>query len=86
MVFSFTESVCVCATFLCREECVGVSSETPVVLNSQKTVTWAVAGGAEPQLDEAELKKMSKLEKAGIKVLPASVRYSRSEGYCSDSH
>ncbi|XP_053086807.1 LIM and calponin homology domains-containing protein 1a isoform X10 [Pangasianodon hypophthalmus] len=59
-----------------REECVGISSETPLALNSQKTVTWAVVGGAEPQLDEAELKKMRKLEKAGIKVLPASARYS----------
>ncbi|XP_053336153.1 LIM and calponin homology domains-containing protein 1a [Clarias gariepinus] len=59
-----------------REECVGISRETPLALNSQKTVTWVVEGGAEPQLDEAELKKMKKLEKAGIKVLPASVRYS----------
>ncbi|XP_060772525.1 LIM and calponin homology domains-containing protein 1a isoform X10 [Neoarius graeffei] len=59
-----------------REECVGISSETPLVLSSQKTVTWAVVGEAEPQLDEAELKKMKKLEKAGIKVLPAHVRYS----------
>ncbi|MCJ8749203.1 hypothetical protein PDJAM_G00173680, partial [Pangasius djambal] len=59
-----------------REECVGISSEQPLALNSQKTVTWAVVGGAEPQLDEAELTKMRKLEKAGIKVLPASARYS----------
>ncbi|XP_058240612.1 LIM and calponin homology domains-containing protein 1a isoform X2 [Hemibagrus wyckioides] len=50
-------------------------SEMPLTLNSQKTVTWAVAVGAEPQLDEAELQKMRKLEKAGIKVLPASVRH-----------
>ncbi|KAK3523197.1 hypothetical protein QTP86_021756, partial [Hemibagrus guttatus] len=50
-------------------------SETPLTINSQKTVTWAVAGGAEPQLYEAELQKMRKLEKAGIKVLPASVRH-----------
>ncbi|XP_047672107.1 LIM and calponin homology domains-containing protein 1a isoform X5 [Tachysurus fulvidraco] len=51
-------------------------SEKPFTLDSQKTVTWAVAVGAEPQLDEAELKKMRKLEKAGIKVLPAFVRHS----------
>ncbi|XP_053533620.1 LIM and calponin homology domains-containing protein 1a isoform X3 [Ictalurus punctatus] len=59
-----------------REECVGISSEMPLALHSQKTVTWAVEGEAEPQLDEVEFKKMRKLEKAGIKVLPASARYS----------
>lgn len=75
-----------CGTFLCREECVGIASKTPPTVNSQKTVTWAVAGGAEPQLDEAELKKMRKLEKAGIRVLPASARYSRLEEIRSDIH
>ncbi|XP_072526842.1 LIM and calponin homology domains-containing protein 1-like isoform X5 [Salminus brasiliensis] len=58
-----------------REECVGVLREGGISPNSQKTVTWNVAKGSEPELGEDELKKMKKLEKAGIKVLPASVRY-----------
>ncbi|XP_062407395.1 LIM and calponin homology domains-containing protein 1-like [Sardina pilchardus] len=53
-----------------------------------KTVTWAQDGGAEeeqenrPEMQEEEeeemeerMRKMKRLEKAGIKVLPASVRY-----------
>ncbi|XP_057186776.1 LIM and calponin homology domains-containing protein 1a isoform X8 [Triplophysa rosa] len=59
-----------------REESVDVSKEGAVVSQSpafQKTVTWAGEKGVE--LDEAELKKMRKLEKAGIKVLPACARY-----------
>ena len=32
----------------------------------------------EERLEEEEMRKMKRLEKAGIKVLPASVRYSRS--------
>lgn len=77
--------MCVCVCLISRrEECVGISSEMPLALHSQKTVTWAVEGGAEPQLDEVEFKKMRKLEKAGIKVLPASARYSRLEGPHSD--
>uniref|UniRef100_A0AAR2J2G1 LIM and calponin homology domains 1a n=1 Tax=Pygocentrus nattereri TaxID=42514 RepID=A0AAR2J2G1_PYGNA len=58
-----------------REECVGVLKDGSITPNSQKTVTWAAAKGAEPELGEEELKKMRKLEKAGIKVLPATVRY-----------
>ncbi|XP_036438924.1 LIM and calponin homology domains-containing protein 1a isoform X2 [Colossoma macropomum] len=58
-----------------REECVGVLRDGGISPNAQKTVTWAVAKGAEPELGEEELKKMRKLEKAGIKVLPATVRY-----------
>ncbi|KAL7855751.1 hypothetical protein AOLI_G00193550 [Acnodon oligacanthus] len=58
-----------------REECVGVLRDGSISPNSQKTVTWAAAKGAEPELGEEELKKMRKLEKAGIKVLPATVRY-----------
>lgn len=56
-----------------------MSKEGPVASRSpafQKTVTWAGEKGVE--LEEAELKKIRKLEKAGIKVLPASVRYCRS--------
>ncbi|TSO98540.1 LIM and calponin homology domains-containing protein 1 [Bagarius yarrelli] len=59
-----------------REERVDIVDETHLTLNSQKTVSWAVAVGAEPHLDEAEVTKMRKLEKAGIRVLPASARYS----------
>ncbi|XP_046698814.1 LIM and calponin homology domains-containing protein 1a isoform X3 [Silurus meridionalis] len=66
---------CSTSTSPIREEDVGISSETPLVLSSHRTVSWAVVEGAEPQLDEAELKKMKKLEKAGIRVLPASARY-----------
>ncbi|KAL7841504.1 hypothetical protein SRHO_G00251950 [Serrasalmus rhombeus] len=58
-----------------REECVGVLRDGSITPNSQKTVTWAAAKEAEPELGEEELKKMRKLEKAGIKVLPATVRY-----------
>ncbi|XP_067297939.1 LIM and calponin homology domains-containing protein 1a isoform X2 [Pseudorasbora parva] len=60
-----------------RQECVEVLKEGAGVsrnLASKKNFTWADEKGAE--LGEAELKKMRKLEKAGIKVLPASVRYS----------
>uniref|UniRef100_A0A8B9HSP6 LIM and calponin homology domains 1a n=1 Tax=Astyanax mexicanus TaxID=7994 RepID=A0A8B9HSP6_ASTMX len=57
-----------------REECVGALKEEGSSTNSQRTVTWAVAKGVEPELGE-ELKKIRKLEKAGIKVLPSSVRY-----------
>ncbi|XP_049328159.1 LIM and calponin homology domains-containing protein 1a isoform X6 [Astyanax mexicanus] len=60
-----------------REECVGALKEEGSSTNSQRTVTWAVAKGVEPELGE-ELKKIRKLEKAGIKVLPASVRYNNS--------
>ncbi|XP_056316703.1 LIM and calponin homology domains-containing protein 1a isoform X4 [Danio aesculapii] len=58
-----------------RQECVEVLKEGAVVSQKkvQKHFTWTVEKGAE--LDEAELKKMRKLEKAGIKVLPATVRY-----------
>ncbi|XP_073802993.1 LIM and calponin homology domains-containing protein 1a isoform X27 [Danio rerio] len=58
-----------------RQECVEVLKEGAVVSQKkvQKHFTWMVEKGAE--LDEAELKKMRKLEKAGIKVLPAAVRY-----------
>lgn len=61
-----------------RQECVEVLKEGAVVSQKkvQKHFTWMVEKGAE--LDEAELKKMRKLEKAGIKVLPAAVRYNRS--------
>ncbi|KAI4875173.1 hypothetical protein NFI96_014239 [Prochilodus magdalenae] len=59
-----------------REECAGVPREGGISPNTQKTVTWTVAKGAESELGEEELKKMRKLEKAGIKVLPATVRYS----------
>ncbi|KAG9259650.1 LIM and calponin homology domains-containing protein 1 isoform X3 [Astyanax mexicanus] len=60
-----------------REECVGALKEEGSSTNSQRTVTWAVAKGVEPELGE-ELKKITKLEKAGIKVLPSSVRYNNS--------
>uniref|UniRef100_A0A8B9HZ62 LIM and calponin homology domains 1a n=1 Tax=Astyanax mexicanus TaxID=7994 RepID=A0A8B9HZ62_ASTMX len=60
-----------------REECVGALKEEGSSTNSQRTVTWAVAKGVEPELGE-ELKKIRKLEKAGIKVLPSSVRYNNS--------
>ncbi|XP_076151800.1 uncharacterized protein LOC143134946 [Alosa pseudoharengus] len=52
-----------------------------------KTVTWAQDGAVEkdedrPEADEEEeedkMRKMKRLEKAGIKVLPASVRYGSS--------
>ncbi|XP_050962566.1 LIM and calponin homology domains-containing protein 1a isoform X1 [Labeo rohita] len=59
-----------------RQECIEVLKEEAVVSRSiafHKNSTWADEKGAE--LEEAELKKMRKLEKAGIKVLPASVRY-----------
>ncbi|XP_048054379.1 LOW QUALITY PROTEIN: LIM and calponin homology domains-containing protein 1a [Megalobrama amblycephala] len=59
-----------------REECVKVLKEGAGVSRSlalKKNFTWADEKGAE--LEEAELKKIRKLEKAGIKVLPATVRY-----------
>ncbi|KAI5628185.1 LIM and calponin-likey domains-containing protein 1 isoform X3 [Silurus asotus] len=65
-----------------REEDVGISSEMPLVFSSHRTVSWAVVEGAEPQLNEAELKKMKKLEKAGIRVLPASARYTSPKVTC----
>lgn len=46
----------------------------------QKNSTWVNEKGVE--LEEAELNKMRKLEKAGIKVLPAPVRYNRSAVEC----
>ncbi|XP_035385783.1 LIM and calponin homology domains-containing protein 1a isoform X4 [Electrophorus electricus] len=58
-----------------REECVGVSREGAVSPRSQKAHVWAATQVAESEINEEELKKMRKLEKAGIKVLPASVRY-----------
>lgn len=66
-----------------RQECIEVLKEEAVVSRSiafHKNSTWADEKGAE--LEEAELKKMRKLEKAGIKVLPASVRYNRSAVEC----
>ncbi|KAJ8384857.1 hypothetical protein AAFF_G00197670 [Aldrovandia affinis] len=54
----------------------------PLVLVSgqQKMVTWGGESRAGPALwegqDEQEVRKMQKLEKAGIRVLPATVRYS----------
>lgn len=62
-----------------RQECVKVLKKGAGVSRSlalKKNFTWADEKGAE--LEEAELKKMRKLEKAGIKVLPATVRYNRS--------
>lgn len=62
-----------------RQECVKVLKEGAGVSRSlalKKNFTWADEKGAE--LEEAELKKIRKLEKAGIKVLPATVRYNRS--------
>uniref|UniRef100_A0A9J7ZT97 LIM and calponin homology domains 1a n=1 Tax=Cyprinus carpio carpio TaxID=630221 RepID=A0A9J7ZT97_CYPCA len=59
-----------------RQERVEVLKEGDVASRSlalQKNFTWADEKGVE--LEEAELKKMRKLERAGIKVLPASVRY-----------
>ncbi|XP_016088748.1 LIM and calponin homology domains-containing protein 1-like [Sinocyclocheilus grahami] len=59
-----------------RQECLEVLKEGAVVSRSlafQKNSTWVNEKGAE--LEEAELKKIRKLEKAGIKVLPSSVRY-----------
>ncbi|XP_051754983.1 LIM and calponin homology domains-containing protein 1a isoform X6 [Ctenopharyngodon idella] len=59
-----------------RQECVEVLKEGTGVSRSlalKKNFTWADEKGAE--LEEAELKKIRKLEKAGIKVLPATVRY-----------
>ncbi len=66
-----------------RQECLDVLKEGAVVSRSlafQKNSTWVNEKGAE--LEEAELKKMRKLEKAGIKVLPASVQYNRSAVEC----
>lgn len=66
-----------------RQERVEVLKEGAVASRSlalQKNFTWADEKGVE--LEEAELKKMRKLEKAGIKVLPASVRYNRSAVEC----
>lgn len=74
----FSSAVCV------REECVGVLREGRVSPSSWKTVPWAVEKGAESELGEEELKRKRRLEKAGIKVLPASVRYTRSAGHYSD--
>lgn len=51
---------------------------------TSKTVTWAPENNGEKQEEEVvtqevlEQRRMQKLEKAGIKVLPAVVRYSRS--------
>ncbi|XP_059409820.1 LIM and calponin homology domains-containing protein 1-like isoform X6 [Carassius carassius] len=59
-----------------RQECLEVLKEEAVVSRSlafQKNSTWVNEKGAE--LEEAELNKMRRLEKAGIKVLPAPVRY-----------
>nr|XP_055061600.1 LIM and calponin homology domains-containing protein 1a isoform X7 [Misgurnus anguillicaudatus] len=59
-----------------REESVGVLKQGAVVSRTpafQKMLSWA--GEKEVELEEAELKKFRKLEKAGIKVLPAFVRY-----------
>ncbi|KAK7161966.1 hypothetical protein R3I94_004587 [Phoxinus phoxinus] len=59
-----------------RQECVEVVKEGAGVSRSlalKKDFTWGDEKGAE--LEEAELKKIRKLEKAGIKVLPASVRF-----------
>ncbi|XP_064190931.1 uncharacterized protein LOC135254574 [Anguilla rostrata] len=46
----------------------------------QKTVTWGGESRAEPGpwegQEEQEVRRMQKLEKAGIRVLPATVRYS----------
>ncbi|XP_026059705.1 LIM and calponin homology domains-containing protein 1a isoform X2 [Carassius auratus] len=59
-----------------RQECLQVLKEEAVVSRSlvfQKNSTWVNEKGVE--LEEAELNKMRKLEKAGIKVLPAPVRY-----------
>uniref|UniRef100_A0A8C2FUB1 LIM and calponin homology domains 1a n=1 Tax=Cyprinus carpio TaxID=7962 RepID=A0A8C2FUB1_CYPCA len=59
-----------------RQEGLEVLKEEAVVSRSlvfQKNSTWVNEKGAE--LEEAELKKMRKLEKAGVKVLPAPVRY-----------
>ncbi|ROI16023.1 LIM and calponin homology domains-containing protein 1, partial [Anabarilius grahami] len=61
---------------LCEQECIKVLKEGAGVSRSlalKKNFTWADEKGAE--LEEAELKKIRKLEKAGIKVLPAAVRY-----------
>lgn len=52
-----------------------------------KTVTWALENNGEKSKQEEEKvtrevleqRRLQKLEKAGIKVLPAAVRYSRSE-------
>lgn len=52
-----------------------------------KTVTWAFENNGEKTKQEEEKvtqevleqRRLQKLEKAGIKVLPAAVRYSRSE-------
>ncbi|XP_076846768.1 LIM and calponin homology domains-containing protein 1a isoform X13 [Brachyhypopomus gauderio] len=62
-----------------REECVGVLREGSVCPSSQKTGIRPATLGAESEMNEEELKKISKLEKAGIKVLPASVRYNSSQ-------
>ncbi|XP_062865274.1 LIM and calponin homology domains-containing protein 1a isoform X2 [Trichomycterus rosablanca] len=51
------------------EELRSASNSTSPISESSK------AGGAEPEPDEAELNRMRKLEKAGIKVLPALARY-----------
>lgn len=51
---------------------------------TSKTVTWAPENNGEKQEEEVvtqevlEQRRMQKLEKAGIKVLPAVVRYNRS--------
>ncbi|XP_051982295.1 LIM and calponin homology domains-containing protein 1-like [Xyrauchen texanus] len=59
-----------------REERLEVLKEGAVMFQShmlQKTINWEGEKGVE--LEEADLKKMRKLKKAGIKVLPASVQY-----------
>ncbi|XP_051557823.1 LIM and calponin homology domains-containing protein 1a isoform X9 [Myxocyprinus asiaticus] len=59
-----------------REESLEVLKEGAVMSQShvlQKTINWEGEKGVE--LEEADLNKMRKLKKAGIKVLPASVRY-----------
>lgn len=66
-----------------RQEGLEVLKEEAVVSRSlvfQKNSTWVNEKGA--GLEEAELKKMRKLEKAGVKVLPAPVRYNRSAVEC----
>ncbi|XP_039547769.1 LIM and calponin homology domains-containing protein 1a isoform X1 [Pimephales promelas] len=60
-----------------RQECVEMVKEGAGVSRSlglKKNFTWADEKGAERE--DAELKKIRKLEKSGIKVLPASVRFS----------
>ncbi|KAK5865704.1 hypothetical protein PBY51_019952 [Eleginops maclovinus] len=61
------------------------STRTGLHHRTPKTVTWAPEKNEEKQEEEnanqevLEQKKMQRLQKAGIKVLPAAARYSRSE-------